>query len=395
MLLFFILLLSDLNSELREYFGLMGNFNNPIYISILITILVVVFLYLTIKHIIIPLKRQHTIEENELKLQNVRLMALFADLDPDPLLRLNSKGNVIFINPAAKESGFELLMGKNLNVILPNFNVDVEELVKNNQSYFFNQTYMDKYYAIQVNGINNLGIAQLYFHDITELTLNQQAIEKSKKELKDFSKNLQLKIEEERQRISTELHDDVGQNLLLLRLNLQRRLNELTGVANSSYYIEFTEIIDSVVQNLKNISYSLKPMVLKEIGLVPALFTLVNKIKQESNIHGAIGSVDMEKRFNPNLETAIYRIIQEALNNIVKYSKAKEFNIELINDGKKIHLIISDDGIGFDKDKVRLKNGMGITNMRERTEAFNGSFRLNSSEEEGTIIIADFPLEAN
>jgi signal transduction histidine kinase len=135
-------------------------------------------------------------------------------------------------------------------------------------------------------------------------------------------------------------------------------------------------------------------MILKELGLTPALFNLVERIKKESGIHGEFGCANMEKRLDQNLETAIYRIVQEALNNTVKYSKAEEFSVELINDDKKIHLIISDDGKGFDKEAVMLgKHGMGITNMRERTEAFNGIFRLNSSSEEGTFIIAEFPLE--
>lgn len=386
-------LIAGINEELNEYFGLLKNINNPVYISILITVLVFVFLYLTVKYIIIPLKRQHAVKENELKLQNIRLMALFADLDPDPLLRLNKEGKVIFINPAARERGLEQLLGKELKSIFPKFDLDVEIHIKDNKSSSFFQAYLNRYFVLQVNGISNLNIAQIYFHDITELTINQRALEKSQIELKEFSKKLQLRVEEERQRISTELHDDIGQNLLLLRLNLQRTFSDITGETNSPFYRDITLILDQTVKDLKGISYSLKPMVLKELGLVPALSNLVNKISKESGIDGHFGNIDMERRFDPNFETAIYRIVQEALNNIVKYSKAKEFNIELINKGTRINLIISDDGVGFDQTNIEGKNGMGITNMKERTEAFDGTFRLNSSPEDGTIIIADFPLE--
>lgn len=390
------MLLKDINSEIKEYLELFKSPNNPIYLALLVVILILIFLFLIIRYLIFPLKREHALEESELKLQNFKLMALFADLDPDPLLRLDEEGKVIVINPAAHQSGFGLLMGKELKSIFPNLTIDFKELIEKDLSVSVSETYLDKFYNLQINGISNLKIVQIYFHDITELTKNQKALEEYQKELKEFSKNLQQRIEEERQRISTELHDDVGQNLLLLRLNLQRRFTELTGTANSSHYTESIGILDKVVADLKSISYTLKPMVLKELGLVPALAALVNKVKQESGIDGSFGESDMmNKRLNPNLETAIYRVVQEALNNIVKYSRAKEFNIELINNGKKIHLLISDDGVGFDRENIKHKSGMGITNMRERTEAFNGTFRINSTAEEGTIIIADFPLEVN
>ena len=381
------------NDELTEYIRLLGDVDNPIYIAILVTIFILAFLFITLKYIIIPLNKRHAIQESELKLQNARIMALFADLNPDPLLRLDLSGNIIIINPEAKKCGFDKLMGKNISSIFPDINMDMEEFIKADKSARFYLYYMGRPFSVQLNGINKIGIAQMYFHDITELKKYQEALEKSEVELKEFSKYLQLKIEEERQRISSELHDHIGQNLLLLRLNLQRNFTELTGNANSDYYLECTDIIDGAVRDLKGISYALKPMVLQELGLVPALFSLVNKVKTESGLKGDIGFIEMEKRLNPNLETAIYRIVQEGLNNIVKYSKAKEFNIELVNNGKKIHIIISDDGVGFDVDEVKERGGMGLKNMRERTEAFNGVFRLNSSPKDGTIIIADFPAE--
>jgi signal transduction histidine kinase len=224
-----VILLKSIEGDLKEYLSVFGDINNPIFISILVAFLVILFLYFTIKYVVIPLKRQHAIEENELKLQNARLMALFADLDPDPLIRLNLEGKVIVINPAARECGLGNLMGKKLSSFFPDIQLNYDDFIKGDSSVSYLETYLDKYYELQMFGINNLGIAQVYFHDITELTLNQKALEKSQHELKEFSKNLQMKIEEERQRISTELHDDVGQNLLLLRLNLQRRFVELTG----------------------------------------------------------------------------------------------------------------------------------------------------------------------
>lgn len=388
----FCVLYMNIFDELKEYLKLLQDYRNPVNFSLLITVLVLVLLYLTAKYIVIPQQRSYSNMEKRLKMQNVRLMALFADLDPDPLLRVDSNGEIIFTNPAAKDRGFNEAKGKHIGTLLPSFNQDLKDFIEKNNSFMFYEEVLGKHYSVQINGISYLNVAQVYLHDISKLKTQQEELEKSQKELEEFSNHLQNKIEEERQRISREIHDGVGQNLILLRLYLQKRLTDLTGNENSPEYLEISRILGQITSDLKEISHSLKPIILVEIGLIPALITLVDNIKRKSGIQGNINFIDMEERLDSGLETSIFRIVQEALSNIIKYSGAREFNIQLLNKNTSIRLIISDDGRGFDLNKPGNKKGMGIKNMQERTKSHSGTFRITSSPEDGTIIFADFPL---
>ncbi|HEX2869424.1 MAG TPA: ATP-binding protein [Ignavibacteriales bacterium] len=395
MSLAFHIFYANVFDEVKEYLKLLQDYRNPVNFSLLITVLVLVILYLTARYIVIPQQRSYSDMEKKLKMQNIRLMALFADLDPDPLLRVDSNGEIIFTNPAAKNKGFNKAAGKHISTILPSLNLELKSFIERNDSLTFYEESMGNHYSVQVNGIGYLNVAQIYLHDITQLKTQQEELEKSQKELEEFSNHLQNKIEEERQRISRELHDGVGQNLVLLRLYLQKRLTDLTGKEDSPEYLEISRILGQITKDLKEISYSLKPIILVELGLIPALITLVDNIKRKSNMLGNINFIDMHERLDSSLETTIFRIVQEALSNIIKYSGAREFNIQLLKKTTSIRLIISDDGRGFDLNKLENKKGMGIRNMQERTKSHNGTFRITSSPEDGTIIFADFPSGVN
>ncbi|MGE5432773.1 MAG: ATP-binding protein [Syntrophomonadaceae bacterium] len=377
--------------ELKEYFNVFKDFHNPVYSSILVSLIIMVVLYITMRSIVLPQRVKHSLEKKNLNLQNTRLMALFADLDPDPIIRVNSSGSIIFLNPAAYSTGFEEFMGKIVTEVFPSLALEWNNFIAHNGVISSYDCFQGRHYAIHINGINYLNIAQVYMHDVTEMKLNQEALEKSESELRNFSRYLQIKIEEERQRISRELHDGIGQNLIILKMNLQKSLSELTGRDDSSVYLSNARIIEQAITDLKSIAYVLKPRVLEEIGLVPALISLVSTIQKQSSIHGAIDFINLKERLEHDLETSIYRITQEGLSNIVKYSNAEEFNIQLINKNDSVRLIISDNGNGFDIDKCN--KGMGIKNMKERAESHNGSFRISSSEEDGTVLVADFSKE--
>lgn len=383
---------SVLLEELKEYFSVFKDFNNPVYSSILVAMIIVTVLYITMRSIVFPQRVRHSLEKKNLSLQNTRLMALFADLDPDPVIRVDSTGKIIFLNPAACANGFEEFMGKIVTEVFPALSIGWDEFISQNGVISLYDCFKDKHYAIHINGINNLEIAQVYMHNVTELKLNQQALENSERELRNFSRYLQVKIEEERQRISRELHDGIGQNLIILKMNLQKSIAELTGKEDSPVYLSNAHIIEQAITDLKSMAYSLKPRVLEEIGLVPALISLVSTIQKQSSIHGAIDFINLKERLEHDLETSIYRITQEALSNIVKYSNAEEFNIQLINKNDSVRLIISDNGDGFDADNCN--KGMGIKNMKERAESHMGNFRISSSKEDGTVLVADLTKEA-
>lgn len=387
-----MVLLADISTEIREYGVALKDITNPVYISLFTAIFIAGLLYIILKYWILPQQRRHAYEKSALELKNARLMALFADLDPDPILRIDSSGRIIFINPAAAEKGYNSHIGKDICEVIPSLSLNAEELIGSSISSVSYHHVSDRHYAVQATGIKYLGIAQIYMHDITELKENQQALEKAKAEIQAFSQHLQQKIEMEKQSIARELHDGVGQNLVLVKLTLQRLLHGMTGNATAPEIMELNQMFDSVIKDLRGISHSLKPRMLEEMGLVPALSALVENTGRQSGIRGCLDQENMNRRLSNEMETAIYRIAQEALSNMVKYSGAKEFYIRLINKNQKLRVVIADDGHGFDTSELQNRYGMGIRNMKERAAAFGGSFRISSSEEDGTLIVIEFPV---
>jgi signal transduction histidine kinase len=382
-------------NEIKEYLDSLFRLDNPIYFSVFLAITLFVLIFIFYKYILLPVQKKYYMEKRELELKNVKLMALFAELDPNPLIRINAKGKIIHTNDAAKKlDGSVSIEGKDIHEILPQINFPIKESIKEEKSISFTETINNKYYSILFRGIPYLEIAQIYFSDLTERKQYEEELRISRARLKELSKHLQNTLEEERQRIARELHDGVGQNLLLFRLKLRQLEQLVSDRIDKKEYDLLIESVENSIQELKTISHVLKPKILEELGLVPALSFLCNRISRESNIYGSIDVSGREERLNGKSEVMLYRLTQEALNNIVKHSRAKIFNVQLMYGYESIKLIISDDGIGFEPDDLRTQEslaGMGLINMQERIEEFKGKLKIDSAPGNGTVVIVEIP----
>ncbi len=379
--------------QLKEYTRLFFSFNNPIFYSIFLVIVVLVLIYIFFKYVVLPLQRSHELEKKELELKNSKLMSLFAELDPDPVLRINTVGIIIFCNAAAQKLlTLNLPEGKHISEIMPKIKFDVANYIQKDKSKSFSTKINNHYYAVLFRGISSLNIAQIYFHDYTEKKIYEKRLLHYNQKLRELSNSLQDKLEGEKRRIAGGLHDGIGQNLLLMKLKLQNLQDNLPRQEKD----DVKKIIDSLektIADLKNIILDLKPRILEEMGLIPALRTLCHRISVETSINGTVDFSGLEERLNSKTEVAIYRIIQEALNNIIKHSGANEFNIQLINTDNILRLMISDDGRGFaEKDKINSR-GIGLMNMRERVENMKGSFKIDSDIGKGTLLVFEIPKE--
>ena len=383
--------------DFSEYFRLLSDLGNPVYYSLFLTITISVLIFLFFKYVLFPLRKKHIVEKKELELKNVRLMALFAELDPNPLIRVNADGIVIHINDAAKNLGKDApIVGEKINKIIPSINFPIDDCIKSDQSIVLTETINDKFYSIIFRGISYLNIAQIYFDDLTERKQFEEELQSSKVKLRELSEHLRNTLEDERQRIARELHDGVGQNLHLIRLKLKTiEESQANGFSEKDYATLFNSI-ESSINELKEIIYNLKPKNLDEIGLGPSLRILTKRISDETGIKGSIDIYGSEERLNKRLELTLYRLTQEALSNIVKHSMAKEFNIQVMNNKEIIKLLISDDGIGFDPADTNSKSnssGFGLLNMQERISTYNGKLKIDSSQGNGTVIITEIPKE--
>jgi two-component system sensor histidine kinase DegS len=159
---------------------------------------------------------------------------------------------------------------------------------------------------------------------------------------------------------------------------------------------DISSLIDTAMIEIKEISYKLKPRILDDFGLVPSLKQLCSEVSARSGIKGMFQAVKFNGRLDSGLETGLYRIAQEALNNIVKHSHAAEFSLQLVKHPSILRMMVEDDGVGFDSDNIRedkaKQNCMGLVNMSERVHSFNGRLTVDSQKGRGTEIIVEIPL---
>lgn len=373
------------------------SFSNPIYISIIIVIAIFGIIVIIYKSLINPVIERNRLERENLELKSAKLMALFAELDPDPVIRIDEKGIIIETNKAA-ENVFKTkkLKGVSVQEILPQISFDVQTAIKSNRIEVITLQIENRFFSVLFRSEQNLNIAQIYLRDITELKTYEAKLIESQTKIKDLSDHLQDLIEEEKTQIARGLHDGVGQNLSLLRIQLIKYNETIQDTDTAQKYNEIINTLEGTINELKEISFSLRPKLLEELGLGIALKHLVDKVSKESGILGEVNVIGPENRLNNKLEIYLYRITQEAVNNILKYSCATNFSIQLIADLHFVRLIISDNGNGFDTEKFfsakSSLHGMGLINIRERSKSFNGNFKIDSSPGSGTVLIVEIPL---
>jgi signal transduction histidine kinase len=206
--------------------------------------------------------------------------------------------------------------------------------------------------------------------------------------------------EEERLRISRELHDDVCQRLTALKF----KLNMFEDAVQESKKISMTKLrsakndIDNLIREVRGISSNLRPTALDHFGMVTALRLLCSESKKLHNVNINFKSdIPTFNHYDPNIEIAIYRIGQEAITNCIKHSKAKEISLNVSEKDNTIIFSVDDNGKGFDIDKYnefsKSENGhYGLINMRERSEQLGGKFNIKSGYKKGTRVEVSIPL---
>ncbi|MEO6682373.1 MAG: ATP-binding protein [Ginsengibacter sp.] len=194
-------------------------------------------------------------------------------------------------------------------------------------------------------------------------------------------------LDKERERISYDLHDDLGSSLSVIKLRLQMLAKNLKG--NAPAIQELEKIIDDLMIKIKRISQNLMPRILQRQGLDAAL-------KEFAEIAGESAGIKIHYGYSidaPDQEMSlhIYRIVQELINNIVKHSKATRVSLTVVEIGNQIELSITDNGVGFDKRKVLNKAGMGLHNIAARTDILKGTLFLTTAPGEGADYLIEIP----
>lgn len=218
------------------------------------------------------------------------------------------------------------------------------------------------------------------------------------KELERLSEAREKAQEEERRRIARELHDGLGQMLTAIKFNVEILEDAVPETNGSRKKLrEIKTLLDNVMEEAREISYNLMPSVLEDFGLVPALQLLCEQFSRTHGVKANFQSHGITGRLDPSLEVNIYRIAQEALNNIGKHAQARGVDVQLLRQGERIRLLIEDDGKGFRLGgplrRSSERGGMGLVSMRQRVGTFGGTLDIDSTPGHGTQITVDIPLE--
>ncbi len=380
-----------MKEELHEYLRYFLSPNNPILFSLLFVILIAVMVYFLSKYIILPLNKKHRDEKHEIELKSSRLMALFAELDPDPIIRVDAGGQILLSNLAAKELFTIIPTSGTIAEVLPFLTqTEITKGIESDMKFSNTIQIYNNHYTVLFVGNSNLRIGQIYFRDITKRKILEDR-------LKKLGHYLQEQIEEERNRIASELHDSIGQGLLLTKLKIQK-IGEKLKLASDNEISDLDKILQDTIRELKVIIYNLKPKILDELGLGPAVTSLVHLVSEQSGIKGSLNIHNLNGRLDKRLELFTFRLAQETLNNIIKHSGANEFSVILQENKNNLRLIVSDNGKGFDLKETGNGyglNGFGLFNMKERVESFGGELKIDSTAGEGTVIMAIIPVKGD
>jgi len=222
--------------------------------------------------------------------------------------------------------------------------------------------------------------------------LEQKVIERTIR-LQVLSKRLLVVQEAERRYIARELHDEIGQSLTGVKLALESLMHLPADNVRAGIQKVQKFVID-LMANVRNISLDLRPSMLDDLGLLPALLWHFKRYTSQTDIQVEFKQSGLDMRFRPEFETVTYRVIQEALTNAARYAGVDEVGVMIVADENMIMIYIEDKGNGFDPETVGInRETAGIEGMRERLSLLGGHLTIESSPGAGTRLTAEIPLK--
>lgn len=236
------------------------------------------------------------------------------------------------------------------------------------------------------------------FFDVTESQRAKMALQESERRLRFLTSQLLSAQENERKRISMELHDELGQSLTVLKLQIraiEKGLREEQQEMKQECR-ELLQYLDGVIDNVRRLSRDLSPSILEDLGLLSALKYLLEGVGKHLTVRQSLEIEDLNRLFPAEAQIIIYRIFQECLNNISKHAGACEVSVAVRRDGESVTLTLEDDGAGFDLPRVTGRNatcrGLGLAALDERARMLGGTCQIWSRPGAGTKIVVTIPV---
>ena len=252
-------------------------------------------------------------------------------------------------------------------------------------------------FVSNVYQVNGGRVVQCNIRNITERKQAEAKRKEYSRKLQVLSRRLVEAQETERRNIARELHDEIGQALTVMQLNLQSMLLSPDTEAVSPRLNETLEVVERVLEQVRDISLDLRPSILDDLGLEPALRWYTERQAALVELEVEFHADRLEQRLDPMIETECFRVAQEALTNVVRHAQAKTVTVELRKEDGQLHLRVRDDGIGFEVVAIREQavrgTSLGLLSMEERASLAGGGLEFKSVPGQGTEVHAWFPLK--
>jgi signal transduction histidine kinase len=221
------------------------------------------------------------------------------------------------------------------------------------------------------------------------------ALREREMRIAELSGHLLHAQEEERKRISRELHDETGQALMVIRLYLGMLETSITTRTGKAKIRETLDVVDRTIEGIRRIIARLSPLVLQELGLIAAVRKEAKDLAKSAGVKAKVTVSPEFGRLPAAVEAAFYRVVQEALHNVAKHAGATTATIEMKREGDLVSLLIEDDGVGISAKPTNSRQTFGLAGMRERVGNIGGKMKISSARGKGTRIEVSAPILSN
>lgn len=323
---------------------------------------------------------------------------------PDIILLVDRELKVEFINRTEGPYAPEDLVGHPLAEFMPAD--EVEQVVTHLQDVL--ATGRSAYYTTraispegEILGVYDSRAGALWVNEQVESVViiasnvsARQAMEEelrhSRRQLRQLAARQEAALEEERRRISREVHDQLGQLLTALKIDLGWMLSRLDEGPLAERAQAMNEVVDATMANVRTISRRLRPPILDELGLVSALDWLLEDVLGRAGLQYRLDSPLAGRFFDPEASLSIFRVCQEALTNVLRHAQARFVEVELKCETEFLRLRIADDGVGISSEQVA--SSLGLLGLRERVHLLEGKLSILGQPGQGTEIVVEIPL---
>lgn len=353
---------------------------------------------------------------DDLRISKQRLTGVI-ETAMDGILTINDEHKIILVNPsAASIFGYEVedLMGATIDIVIPMRHRHVHSAhvnqfgargtTRRKMGSSFDDFYIT---GLHANGTefpleasisslieNDKCFYTVIFRDISERKAAKEKMAQYHSELTQLSSALQSIREEERKHIARELHDDLGQLLAALRMDLSLLQRDQGMTEKSRLTVtSMDQLLLTSITTLRRIATDLRPRALDEGGLFFALQTLQKEFSQRHGVHCDLFANEEQLVLDDERSTAIYRIIQESLTNVARHAKASHVDIQFERSDDTLTFTIKDDGRGIEEGAMNKMRSFGLVGMRERIKAMHGDFKVQSEVGKGTQLEIRIPMD--